>query len=78
MQEMNHIEDYVLMWLQKRQNMRRFGAPAVTYQDCMDLMFFLAKRLKRLEEVISPESIRKVIRDDIRSNGTSREVVKKC
>jgi hypothetical protein len=73
---MSRVEDQILKWLQRRQNMRRFDTPAVTYQDCMDLMFVLAQRLNRLEKVISPKSIRKIITDDIRSNGPSRQVIK--
>jgi hypothetical protein len=48
----------------------------VNYQDCMDLMFVLAQRLTRLEKIFSPEAIRKIIADDIRSGGRLREVVK--
>ena len=73
---MRHLEDRVLNWLQRRQNTRRFGVPMVNYQDCMDLMFVLAQRLTRLEKIFSPEAIRKIIADDIRSGGRLREVVK--
>lgn len=73
---MKGLEDRILGWLQRRQNMRRYGVPTVNYQDCMDLMFVLAQRLKRLEKVISPESIRKIVADDIRSGGPLRQVIK--
>jgi hypothetical protein len=75
-ENMKHLETIVLRWLQRRQNVRHFDTLEVTYQDCMDMMFVLARRLDRLEKFISPESIRKAIADDARKGGSLRQVIK--
>ncbi len=53
---MKNLEDRVIDWLQKRQNKRRFDTQEITYQDCMDLMFVLAQRLKKIEKKIYAQS----------------------
>lgn len=52
----HRIEEKLLKYLQWRQNRYRFDTPEVSYQDCIDLMFVLAKRLERIEKKLIAKS----------------------
>lgn len=50
------VEDRLTDWLKKRQNARRYKTYEPTVQDCMDFLFVLANRLKKIERRLDAKS----------------------
>ncbi len=46
------LEEKILGILLERQNKRRYDTINVTYQDCMDLMFVLSRRMDTIEKKV--------------------------